>query len=51
MATLNVIDYRRNADHRKIIKNFVNFLSLSKKNIWFNYVMDTEPVKWNNNAR
>ena len=51
MSTLNVIDYRRNADHRKIIKNFVNFLSLSKKDAWFNYVKNTEPVIWDNNAR
>jgi MoaA/NifB/PqqE/SkfB family radical SAM enzyme len=48
MSTLNVIDYRRNADHRKIIKNFVNFLSLSKKNAWFNYVTSTEPIIWEN---
>ena len=51
MSTLNVVDYRRNTDHRKIIKNFVDFLSLSKKNIWFSYVTYTKPVKWDNNVR
>lgn len=40
MGTLNVVDSRRNTDHKKIIRNFVNFLSLGKKNSIFNYVND-----------
>jgi hypothetical protein len=40
MGTLNVVDGRRNTDHKKIIRNFVNFLSLGKKNPVFNYVND-----------
>jgi len=40
MGTLNVVDSRRNTDHKNIIKDFVNFLALPKKNSIFNYVND-----------